>query len=304
MSFGTRILVTGASGFIGRRIVSQLESANRDHLAWTRDVGDLQNKSDVLARLNVYKPNVILHLAARSSADEKQGMASAVSKEVKMIKNLVESMPLDCRLILTGSMAEYGYSGYFGENDHCRPKTVYGAAKLGCTNYALAVRESHSLDISVARLFGVYGVGEKSSRLFPYLVSQLLAGRRVSLSDGSQLRDFVAVNDVCSSLINMADVAEVPFPLVNVGTGVGITVRDACIMVAKVLNADLSLLGFDEIPRRAVDENCLVAKTDRLAQLGPVPLQHWCSLDTIAPFVNDLRSVYEQKFKDLNPHNF
>jgi nucleoside-diphosphate-sugar epimerase len=288
MSDSERILVTGAGGFIGRHMISALEAAGRSCSPWTREDGNLFDESIVKSRLMSMKPSLILHLAALPANQAKEDAKVAVSNEIRMIRNLATAMPIECRLVFTGSMAEYGYSGYLGEDDICKPQTIYGAAKLGCTNYALSTRVKQSLDIRVARLFGVYGLGEMPTRLFPYLVSQLIAGKSVSLSDGSQCRDFVGVADVCSSIINIADASELPSPLINIGTGIGVTVREACEMVAEVLAVDPSLLRFGEVPRRSVDEDFLVAKTDLIAKLGPIPQQHWLSIDAISDFIEQL----------------
>jgi nucleoside-diphosphate-sugar epimerase len=174
-----------------------------------------------------------------------------------------------------GSMAEYGYSGTHSEDTFCQPSSAYGFAKHCSTNYALAARVAHGLDIRIARLFGVYGPGESSSRLFPFLVSRLLAGSDVELSDGLQVRDFVHVDDVCRILWDFSDMPLSNAPIINVGTGIGVSVRAVCEKVADYLGISQKHLIFGAKPRRVVDEEVLVAQTGRLASFSTVPRQWW-----------------------------
>lgn len=287
MGDGGLIIVTGADGFVGQRLVKFLRSAGREVFSWTRQKGDLCDGEAVNSGLKELRPSLIFHLAAQPVGS---GVASwaAPAKETEMITNLAAAMPTHCRLISTGSMAEYGYSGYFDELALCKPTTAYGFSKLASTNQALAMRVNHGLDIKVARLFGVFGPGENQSRLFPYMISQLRSGKSVDLSDGKQIRDFIHIDDVCSILSAYAENDNDQLPLLNVGTGVGVTVRHVCEAVAKELAVDVSLLRFGVKPRRIVDEDCLVAKIKRLSSLTTEPPQRWLSSDAISDYIEEM----------------
>ena len=265
-------VVTGAEGFIGARLVRLLRSRGYETLSWTRSEGDLRDTALVAENLKQIEPGLIFHCAG-SLPGADGGSWGAVGDDARMLTNLATAMPRDARLVFTGSMAEYGRSGYLNELDPCHPGSSYGFAKLSATNSALALRVTHGLDIRVARLFGVYGPGEAPQRLIPHLLARLATGQPIPLSDGGQVRDFVHVNDVCACLIRLAATAHLPFPIVNIGTGVGLSVREVCETVAATIGADPGLLQFGKIPRRAVDEDCLVAQIGRLATLGSVPPQ-------------------------------
>lgn len=286
------IVVTGSGGFIARRLVARLEASGPRTVAWSRADGDLGDPAVVAERLAAIAPTLIFHLAAVSPLDASQSWTLAAS-EVGMLSNLALAMPPACRLVYTGSMAEFGYSGDFDESAPCRPNTAYGFAKSSGTDCALALTLTHGLDIRVARLFGVYGPGEVERRLVPHLVSRLARGMPVPLSDGSQVRDFVHVDDVCAALIAIANAPEMRPPLVNVGTGVGVSVRTVCETVADLLEADRSLLRFGEMARRDVDEDRLVARTDRLRALAPVPPQRWLADQGAADYVLGLKARLE-----------
>jgi len=280
-----RWLVTGAGGFIGGRLLRTLRARNLDAWGWTRADCDLRVSEAVTRALAQLKPTQIVHLAASPGSAIKTDW-TMVAEEVAMVGNLAEAMPEGCRLIHAGSMAEFGRSGRFDEGSACRPRTPYGCAKAAATDHAVALRFRLGRSITVARLFGVYGPGEAPARLTPSLIRNLAAGLRVPLSPGDQVRDFVHVDDVCDILQGLALVDEAP-PIVNVGTGVGLTVRTVCEAVADALGADRDLLGFGEHPYRSVDEAELVANTDLLARVVGVPVQRWLSFSQIADYVRE-----------------
>lgn len=107
------------------------------------------------------------------------------------------------------------------------------------------------------------------------------------LSEGDQVRDFVHVDDVCETLITLARSTAMP-TLVNIGTGIGLSVRAVCETIADVLGAPRDLLGFGERPYRAVDEKLLVADVTLLSRHAKVPAQRWCSPDLLAKEINAL----------------
>lgn len=253
------VLVTGAGGFIGRRMVAWLAARGIAATGWTRADVDLEDAAAVADAVAALDPAIILHLAAipaRSSDSDWR----LIAREAAMVDALAAALPFGATLVCCGSMAEIGHSGIHDEHVQCRPHTLYGMAKYAGTSRALAmVAEGRS--IRVARLFGVYGPGEGPQRLIPSLVSRLARAEPVMLSDGLQVRDFVHVDDVCAALWALASAPDGGAPgLVNVGTGQGISVADVCRSVADALGADHALLHFGAIERRYVDETELVAR--------------------------------------------
>jgi nucleoside-diphosphate-sugar epimerase len=281
------IAVTGAGGFIGRRLVQLLRDAGHTCLAWTRQTGDLCDATAVRKVMDGFRPGIIFHLAASTPGSDDINWRLAAN-EVLMFSNLLASAQPSCKIIVAGSMSEFGRSGTFSESSICEPDSAYGFAKNCVVNAALASRSTLRRDVRVARLFGVYGPGENRSRLVPYLVRELLAHRSVELRDPRQLRDFIHVDDVCRILIALASTDDPQFDLVNVGTGQGVYIGDACNAVADILQRDRSLLKFNMRPPRSIDYAVQVADTQKLSRLIAVPTQHWLDGRMITEYAGSL----------------
>lgn len=257
------ILVTGAGGFIGRRMLAWLQERSTPVVGWKRADVDLEDRAAVGEAMAALDPGIVFHLAAiPARADDTDW--HLIARETAMLDALTEALPKDAVLVYCGSMAEIGHAGVHDETVSCQPRTLYGMAKYAATNRALALA-GMGRNVRVARLFGVYGPGEGPQRLIPGLVSRLARSEPAALSDGVQVRDFVHVDDVCAALWAIASARDPGVPaLFNVGTGEGLSVADVCRAVADAMGADRSLLHFGAIERRYVDEAELVARTDLL----------------------------------------
>ena len=196
-----------------------------------------ERDTDLLTHINSDLPALIVHLAARHKAKA---------------------------VVIAGSSAEYltptGFQNII-EQDPLEPSKVYGATKA--IGGQLALQQGTSLDIpvGVARIFNVYGPGEAAHRLLPSLLSQLQHGHAVPLSLGTQIRDFIYVDDVCAGLWHMARGLmnrQIAPNAYNLCTGTGNSVADFAKAVARIGEYDASLLRFGALPLRPDDVAYLV----------------------------------------------
>jgi GDP-4-dehydro-6-deoxy-D-mannose reductase len=286
-----RILVTGASGFIGHRLLGHIGGSGADPIGWTRADGDLRDRDAVRARISDIRPDRVFHLAAEPPQPVPEPW-TRIADEQAMLANIAYAMPGHCRLIYAGSMAEYGRSGVLHETDQCTPDTGYGCAKFSGTTLAIALRSTLGADIRVGRLFGAYGPGEGAARLLPTVLARLRSGEPMPLSDGNQIRDFVHVDDACAALLALSEAPTTSAPaIVNIGTGTGVSVRHVCETIAVILGADAGLLQFGARPRRLVDQDSLVAGTDELQRIvAPLP-QRWLDIRLATEVVESMPCV-------------
>jgi nucleoside-diphosphate-sugar epimerase len=273
MSGSRAVVVTGAGGFIGRRLVEALLRRGHEVHGWRRadvELGDAVAVSKAMAAVG---PSTVFHLASSGVLPQHQ-TEDCIARDEAMTANVIAAMPAGAVLVQAGSMAEYGHAGRLAESNVALPSSLYGRAKLASTHCAMHAGAARGLRVRVARIFGAWGPGEQAGRLIPTLIDKLGRGEPVALSDGTQRRDFIHVDDICRLLLRLAEIDADEPVIVNIGTGVAVSVRQACERIARALGAPAELLHFNATPRRATDEALLEADTTRLiALLGEAPPQ-------------------------------
>ena len=181
------------------------------------------------------------------------------------------------RLIMAGSSAEYRRpltNDPIPETAPLEQGKLYGSSKAAGGLIAGAIAAEGRTGFRLLRLFKAYGAGEAPHRLLPALVKDLSQGRARRFSAGTQVMDFVYIDDIVEALMR-ADAHcrdKGGGATWNVATGRGHSVRDFAESVARAMHADFSLLGFGAIGMRKDDEPWLVGATDLLrSELGWQP---------------------------------
>lgn len=267
-----RILLTGAGGFIGGAVSRELSRRGLGFLAPRRPELDLADRKQVLDRFGEHSFDIVFHFASRGVfADANDEGLPA--HELAMMESLLDVVAGGGTLFYAGSMTEYGFSGRLSETMACKPGSAYARAKHETGNWLCENARERGVRPVVGRIFGAYGPGEAERRLLPSVIASLRRDEPILLSDGLQIRDFIHVGDVASAAIDLATHNNPP-ACVNLGTGVGLAVRDVVTRVALALEADLRLLRFGERARSPRDQAELVADTNLLKSvLGITPRQ-------------------------------
>lgn len=267
----SRILVTGAGGFVGRHVLVALEGRGHDVHAVRRPVrgrrtepvpgarirwhsADLLDIAAARALLAEVAPTHVLHLAWEATPGVYWTSADNllwVSASVALAEAHAESG--GTRFVMAGSAAEHA----------CAPRTLYGACKRAASD---RIATTAGLSTATGRLFQLYGPGEPEERLVPTIVARLLAGEPAHLGRGTELRDFIYVEDAARALVALVE-SDVTGP-VDVATGHPSAVRDVALGVARRLGRP-DLLRFGSAspaggPARAPEALSLVADTRRL----------------------------------------
>ncbi|HEX2086570.1 MAG TPA: NAD(P)-dependent oxidoreductase [Solirubrobacteraceae bacterium] len=245
------VLVTGASGFIGRAVLAALDGGPYEVHAVQRGPlppglpaaaahrADLLDAAAAERIVQDVRPTRLLHLAwyARPgsfwTAPENRAWVEAT---LGLLRAFADAGGR--RAVVAGTCAEYAaWPGPCAEaTTPLEPATPYGAAKHECHERAAAHARAAGYGLAWARLFHPYGPHEPPERLVPAVVRSLLAGRPVDLSHGRQRRDFVYVADAASALVRLLG-ARLEGP-VNVGTGRATSVRELVELVARRLGRE------------------------------------------------------------------
>jgi UDP-glucose 4-epimerase len=268
---GVKVLVLGASGFIGRWVARNLAALGADLTCGVRDVSamhvlsktyefesrllpvDLLDAASVADLMHHCQPTITFNLAGygidRSERDEAQSWRINADL-VKQLGDLVQCSPSGPwegqRLVHAGSALEYGaIGGSLQEDSISRPTTLYGMSKLAGTTSLVGRWPSSTV---TARLFTVYGPGEHEGRLLPTLLDARRHVQPVPLSEGLQQRDFTYIEDVAEGLLRIGRQRMVPGGVVNLATGTLRSVRDFAETTAKALGIAPNRLAFGAIP--------------------------------------------------------
>jgi nucleoside-diphosphate-sugar epimerase len=285
---GEIALVTGASGFIGRHLVDALLEAKTQVVALTRPGSRIPDQwrgrvtcvectdwseAGLRTALAPQSFDVAYHLATYGVRPSDRDPRLMVRINVDLPALFV---PLcrerGARLVMAGSFSEYQDPidrSRLTEQSPLETSKIYGASKAAGGIVVSALAENLGVKLRLLRFFKVYGEGEAPHRLLPSLVAGLSRGQRVALSEGTQIRDFIYVDDVVDAALKAADHVAASGPSTatwNVCTGVGHSVRTFAGLVAQAIGSRPELLGFGELAMRADDEPYLVGDGERMAR--------------------------------------
>lgn len=236
-----KILVTGATGFIGSRLIQYLDKKN--HSVWGlsrhRSIDTITNIQllDFQQLNNFFKDkkfDVIVHLAALI---DEQDPIQMFTNNCIATANLLEC----CRLhginkfIFTSTHAVYGSTKYMpiDEIHPLNPSTNYAISKTIAENLCKMFFISYGIQIIILRISSVYGEGQSMKKMIPSMIQHCMTDKKLVLhkyANGFQVMDLIHVKDVCKA-IETACISQIKFGTYNISSGKSITVSD----ISKIL---------------------------------------------------------------------
>jgi nucleoside-diphosphate-sugar epimerase len=282
-----RALVTGATGFIGRHLVDALIGAKTPVIALIRPESHVPeewrgrvpcigcadwSEGGLRAALASQPFDVVFHLATSGvlPADRDPHLMLQINVGLPaLFVHLCKERAAG--LVMAGTFSEYQRPADrkpLTEESALEMGKIYGASKAAGGILASALARSLGVNLRLLRFFKVYGEGEASHRLLPSLVAGLARRERVPLSEGTQVRDFIHVDDVVQACMaagaDLRSGSRASSATWNVCTGVGHSVRTFAELVAQAMGASHQLLGFGDLPMRSDDEPYLVGDGERM----------------------------------------
>ena len=230
---GQRVLLTGASGFLGWQVARQGLVAGVEVHCLGRSPGpegsyhhaaDLNDRQGVAEAVSAIVPQAVIHCAAPGVAYGSAGLADMLAVAALGSEALLDAcarLPEPPRIVLVGSGFEYSPAGHAVSEDWpiVPAGSQYGAAKAAAACVAGAF--SDRLAMTLLRPFHIYGAGEAPRRIGPFIIAEALATRPVELTKCEQRRDFLHVDD-CAAMLWAALAAAEPGPgltVNNLGSG-------------------------------------------------------------------------------------
>ncbi len=212
-----KIAMTGATGFVGRHVLAELERRNLSAVVVCRkDNADLARRHRV-AVLDLREPpagvfealgepDTLIHLAWGGLPNYRSPhhFEEELPAHYRFLKSLVLAGVRN--VVVAGTCLEYGMqSGPLSESAPTEPTTPYGLAKDTLRRELELLRSAHPFNLSWARLFYVFGEGQAAGSLFTQLQKAVRNGDETfNMSGGEQLRDYLPIAEVAKILVNLA----------------------------------------------------------------------------------------------------
>ncbi len=258
-----KVLVTGASGFIGSALTAKLLQKGADVYAVSRDEmdsddgvqwrqGDLSDLTFVEAIIQEIQPEYIYHLASHVLGSREFEVVESTfrSNFLSAFNLLIATHQYPCkRIILAGSFEEY--------NSHAEtviPSSPYTAAKVAASNYARMFHKLYGTPVCMAALYMVYGPGQIDlSKLLPYVIMKTLQGESPQMTSGVRKIDWIYVDDVVSALLRMSDAPGIDGMTIDVGSGASITIEEVVKLAMEMIDPSV-LPKFGSVRDRPMEQ--------------------------------------------------
>jgi len=278
-----RILVTGAYGFIGSKIVEKLCAMGHEVTAmdnsetygviapeelkklysyrqrnWgqvSRNPGDVSESLDVLKAFRP-RPDYVIHLASYPraklvNADPMIGVQNVIGGTVNILWH-ADKMPVKKVVFVSSSMIYGHYADGTKENADTKPTNLYAEAKITAERFVKHYQNHSGVDYAIVRPSGVYGPGDMDDRVLSKFFQKAMNNETIEVHDGDNKVDFTYVEDTADGIIKatLSDAKNMSF---NITAGNATTLRTAAEKVIALTGSksDIMDTGANKLyPRR------------------------------------------------------
>jgi NAD dependent epimerase/dehydratase len=262
-----KILVTGASGFIGSHLTEKLVEIGCEVKAFVKynfqnDWGWLEH-SKIKDEIEIYTGDirdydavydaasdvdVIFHLAALIGIPYSYVSPLAYIKtNVEGTYNILQSARqhnLD-RVIVTSTSETYGSAQYvpIDEEHPMVGQSPYSASKISADQLAISYHRSFDMPVIIARPFNTYGPRQSARAIIPTIITQILNGQKeIKLGNLSPTRDFNYVKDTAAGFISLAQSDKTIGEITNIGSNFEISMRDTVDLIVRLTGENVKIV--------------------------------------------------------------
>jgi nucleoside-diphosphate-sugar epimerase len=242
-----KVLLTGATGLIGKEAIMPLLNAGFDVFAISH-AGLCQSKQKNVRwiKANLFdddsiwkickdiKPEYLLHFAWYTGEDYLTSEINCNLRDasLKMLEVFHENGGR--RVVYAGTCFEYKFKDIpLKENDTLKPATLYAQCKNTLREQAERYAKDNDISFGWGRIFYVAGHGERENRLLPYIVDSLADNRKALVKSGPLMRDYMYTIDIAGAFVKFLNSNVTG--CVNICSGKGITIHDFAVNIATIL---------------------------------------------------------------------
>lgn len=277
-----KILLTGATGFLGKQLLADFLYQNYQVLVAKRASTNMNPLYQQFGQLDAWNiegeelvnmfrthPNIdaIVHAATDYGRDESKPTSTFWANEVFPIRLLELAIQYKVALFVN-------IDTFFNTNkavyDHLG---AYALSKRHFQEWGLHCASAGKISFANLRLFHLYGPGDGLEKFVPAITKRCLAGDTIDLSSGEQKRDFIHINDAVSAIAAVLK-AELgrgnSYRHYDVGTGTSVSIKDFMKIVQR-MSGNGAILNFGALPTRKGEFQDSCADTNALNMLGWKP---------------------------------
>lgn len=274
-----KVLITGAAGFIGAKLLELFENRGYDVYGWDRNNSkqvntlDMLDETAIFAELQHIKPDIIVHCAGSADVGKSvQYPETDYAGNVTITHNLLFALHKlhmeSTRFIFLSSAGVYGNPDRLPitEDMPVNPLSPYALHKVMCEDICRYFVNNYRMNIKIARIFSAYGAGLCKQIFWDMYMKVEKNGKLEMFGTGNESRDYIHVNDVIQSIYLLAT-TESDDMIFNVANGEETTIRQAAYWFAECVGISEDKIFFNGHTREGDPINWR-ANNNRIKKLG------------------------------------
>lgn len=252
-----KILITGGTGFIGYHLAKKCLSLNWSVTSLSNNkppkkrklsnvryiICDITKKKSLFNKVQK-KFDYVVNLAGHVDHSNKKKTLNSHFNGCKNLSYLFINSSIK-KFIQIGSCIEYGKKKSPQVEKIINRKTysTYGKAKLLSTNYLLNLSKKYNFPVNILRFYLVYGPRQDENRLIPITINNAFKNKDFECSQGTQLRDFLYIDDAVSAIIKTLKKKGISGEIINVGSGKPLQVKKVILKICRIISLGKPIFG-------------------------------------------------------------
>lgn len=256
MSYETKILVAGSSGFLGSHLVQEFKFNKYNVIELDLELGFDINDWDKIKAIEEF--DVLIHLAARTFVpDSFEKPHAFYTTNIMSTLNLLELCRLHKAKMVYASSYVYGVPEYLpiDEKHPVKGFNPYANSKIICERLCEAYHNDFGLRVIIFRQANIYGSGQAQHFLIPKIIREAKNGS-VYLKDPSPKRDFVYIDDVVDAYMHGVRYEKSGFEIFNIGSGISYSVEEIVKMIFNYFDDDVQVYYSGEKRKQEIPDTC------------------------------------------------